>query len=213
MKTNTTKAKKSRAVDAATNQKLLSMVKLEPPTTREELILLCQSATRMTIERDTEQLKLERRMLDLQEAHAPKIEKLDAEIEQSVKLIELWALAHREEEFGDRQGITVAGSALEFQKGTGKIVADVDDKTALNQILSLPASYEEEQRALVRVSAALNKQAALAMAKTDEGAAFLDKMGLRVAVEETFKWTPAREDLTPLTIVGGKQPVLSVVAA
>jgi phage host-nuclease inhibitor protein Gam len=210
----TTKAKTTKGQDAATNHKLLELVRLEPPTTREGLMEICQSTTRLTIERDAEQLKLERRMLDLQEAHAPKIEKLDGEIEQSVKLIQLWALANRETEFEGRQGIEVAGCTLEFQKGTGKIVAEPDDKAALNQILSLPDSYEEEQRALVRVTAALNKQAALAMAKTAEGAAFLAKQGMRVVVEETFKWTPAREDLTPLTVNAGKtSTAFSVVAA
>lgn len=213
MKTNTSKTKKP-ATDAATNHKLLALVRLEPPTTREELMELCQSTTRMTIERDVEQLKLDRRVADLRDAHLPKIEKLESEIEQSVKLIQLWALANREAEFDGKQGIVVAGSTLEFREGTGRVVADVDEQTSLDQLLSLPDSYDAERMALVRVKPSLNKPGVITMAKSDEGAAFLAKQGLRVVVEEAFKWTPGREDLTPLTIHGGKtQSALSVVAA
>lgn len=168
---------------------------------------LCAETTRLTLERDAEQLKLDRRILDLQEAHSPAIDAMSAEIERGVKLMHLWAIANRETAFDGRQGIEVAGCTLEFRKGTGKVVADEDEKTSLNQLLSLPESYAEEQRALIRLKCDLNKPGVLAMAKTDEGASFLKKMGLRISIEEEFKFTPARTDLTPLPVSGGKSQI------
>jgi hypothetical protein len=165
---------------------------------------LCQEATRMSIERDAAQLKLERRILDLQEAQLPMIEKMTAEIERSVTLIELWAVANEEKEFGGKQALEVVGSTLEFLKGKSKVEADVDEATSLSQLLSLPDSFDEERMALVRVKPELNKPAVIAMSKTEEGAAFLSRhAGLHVVVRRQFKWTPAREDMTPLTVRGG----------
>lgn len=201
----TTKAKNTKTgAELERDHKLLALVRLEPPTTREALVELCQETTRLTIERDAMQLKLDRRVLDLQEAQLPLIEKMNGQIDRSVKLMQMWALANRETEFDGRQGIEVGGCTLEFRKGTGRVEAAVDEKTSVNQLLSLPASYEEEQQTLVRLKCDLNKQAVIAMAKTDVGAAFLAKLGLRIVVDEEFKFTPAREDLTPLPVAGSK---------
>jgi phage host-nuclease inhibitor protein Gam len=180
---------------------------LVPPQTREALIELSVATSRFTIERDAAQLKLDRRVLDLEEAYSPPIEAMTAEIDRGVELMRLWALEHRTEEFGERQSLDVAGSKLAFRKGSGKVVADVDEATAVNQLLALPSTFAKERGALLSMTWTLNKQAALAMAKTQEGEAFLMKMGLRVVVEEEFKFIPARKDLLPLPVSGGKLPV------
>lgn len=202
---STTKANKTTKTGReVADPKLLALARLEPPKTREGLMELCATTTRLTIERDAAQLKLDRRILDLEEAHGPLIDSMTGQIERSVKLMHLWALEHREEEFEDRQGIEVAGCALEFRKGTGRVVADEDEKISVSQLLALPESFVEEQKALLRLKCDLNKQAVLAMAKTEDGAKFLKKLGLKIVVDEEFKFTPARADLTPLSVSGGK---------
>lgn len=208
MKTSKAKSMKT-SQETTTNLKLLEMVRLEPPTTKEGLMQLCQATTRTTIERDAAQLKLDRRVLDLREAHEPMIEAMNAEIDRAVKLMEIWAVANEEAEFEGRQGIDVAGSTLEFREGTGRVQVEGNEEDVLDRLLSLPESQQETQRALIQVKCTLNKRAMLALAKTGEGAAFLKSIGVIVVKERVFKFTPAREDLTPITTV---MPHLRVVA-
>jgi hypothetical protein len=211
MKTST---KTKKATDnTKANDKLLALVRLEPPKTKEGLMELCATATRLTLERDAAQLKMDRRILDLKEAQAPAIDAMNSQIAQSVKLMHLWALENREAEFDGKQGIEVMGCTLEFRKGTGKVVPDVDEETTVDRLLALPETYAEEQRSLVRLRCDLNKQAVIAMARTDDGEAFLKKMGLQIVVQEEFKFTPAREDLTPLPVSGGKSTLKEPAAA
>jgi phage host-nuclease inhibitor protein Gam len=183
-----------------TKQKLLSLVRLDPPTTREQLIALCHETTKLTIDRDAASLALSEQLAALQAQHSPQVESLDGQIERNVKRLHAWAVLHREE-FHGKQGLKVAGCTMEFRKGTGKVVAAVDDEAALNQILALdPEQYAQEQEQLIRIKCELNKSAVLGMAKTQDGAALLKLLGLTVEVEEKFSWSPAREDLAELPV-------------
>jgi phage host-nuclease inhibitor protein Gam len=180
--------------------KLLNIVRLHPIASREELIDLCVETTRLTIDRDTLVVRKDDAIAAIVEEHDPLIESLNGQIDRNVERMRKWSLSNRTEEFGDKQGIKVAGCTLEFRKGTGKVVTEDGDKKAVNNILALPNEMEKEIEELTTIKVELDKNGVKRLAKTEAGRAILADLGIRIVVEEVFSFTPAREDLAPLKV-------------
>lgn len=186
----------------STAKKLLKLVRSVLIRTRDDLVKLCAETTRLTIERDASQLALDEATAALIDQHSPGIETLKADIERNVNAMEAWARANRATEFKDRQGITVGGCALEFRKGTGKVECQNGDKETVKLILSLPDEFEDIIEQLIRIKTELNKDTVKRLSKSPEGREILERIEARIVVEETFSFTPARDDLASLKVEG-----------
>lgn len=204
---------KSKTKTGKKQQNRTDIIRLEPPSGMTEVSALCHETTRLTITRDKAQLTLEGLLEELQSKFGPELEVMGAQIEGHVHRLHVWAVGNRKEAFSGRQSIQVAGCKLEFRKGTGKVKTEVDEETAVNLVLGLPPNYSEQKQKLVRVKYELDKGAVIEMAQTPEGAAFLQRFGLSVAVVEDFKFTPAREDLTTMPLVSDERTARVAAAA
>lgn len=179
---------------------ILRVVRTGAIATREDLISICSKTSRLTIERDALKLKRDERLLVIAEECDPEIETLETEIDHNVRMIKAWSDKHRKDEFGGKQGIMVAGCALEYRKGTGKVVCDKSDKDAVADVLALPDENLPQIKALTKIDVKLNRGAVKALASSKEGRELLEFLGIRIVVEEVFSFTPARDDLAPMKI-------------
>ncbi|MBB5351084.1 phage host-nuclease inhibitor protein Gam [Haloferula luteola] len=178
-------------------------VRIAPVKNRDELTALVIATADLTIERDVTAARRDQALSEIQDGFNVQIETLDKEIAENVKRMRAWALAHRGNEFGERQSITVAGHDLEFRKGSGK-VAYLPGVKAGDALDALLASEDATIDRFAKVSVALDKNAILrAYRDSSEARSFLQAIGITVVVEEDFRFRPNRPEAEAMS--GGKE--------
>jgi phage host-nuclease inhibitor protein Gam len=182
------------APKATTAKKLLDLVRLDPPKTREEATALAVETARLDLEREKANLLLAEKIEALKLEFNLHIESLTNEVDRNGKRLAAWAKAHREEEFGSKKSITLGGHRLIFRMGSGKVEFAPGKKAddALNALLS----HEDESIAerFVRVKSELNKDAVQAAWNGNSVLrGELEAAGILVVKEESFSFEPDRD--------------------
>jgi len=192
---------------------ILKLLQIQPIASRDELISACAEAGKTQLQRDALILQMDAELQIVRDKYAHQIETFNSEIKHETRRIKTWADDHREAEFGKKQSLVIAGHALEYRKGSGKVEADEDAVVA--KILALPGAGEGEpptegdllRERYLKVTATLNKSSVLSAWRSKDASTRqpLINVGLDVVAEETFSFTPAREELPGSVVQPGEE--------
>lgn len=177
-------------------KKILGLVRLEPVASRDEATALAIKLATLMNEQDKATVTCNERVEAIKQEFALHIEALAGEIDRGTKRLAQWAKANRTAEFGDKQGITLAGHRLAFRMGNGKVEfkPGIKEEDALNAILSHADETLTER--FVTVKTALNKNAVISAWKSAETIRIeLDAAGITVVKEESFSFDPDKDSL------------------
>ncbi len=197
-------------------KQLLGLLKTDPITNREELLQVCGGVAKEQILRDAEMLDRDARIQQVKDEFDQKIEQREAVITHEVKRIAAWAKGNRKQFAG--QSLVIGGHELKFQKtplpGAVEPALGMKPADIIENILNLPTaaqdgvSYTPEElmqlndnerlvELLIRVKPELDKQAVQREKRLGNPGtcAVLEQVGIRFVMDETFTFTPAREEL------------------
>jgi phage host-nuclease inhibitor protein Gam len=171
-----------------------------------ELVEAVTTAAGKLLEHDEIMLVVERKMRAIKEDLIVQAEALKKEANDLVKRIQKYATAHRDEVFGGKQGITVAGHTLEFRKSPGR-TATLKGYTVQDVVDALLVLEDESlSEKLTSVKASLAKDAVIDYWETGEPAQeFLRSLGIEVVKDEAFKFTPSKTGKTGEGVTGEKE--------
>lgn len=172
----------------------------------EDLNQAVVKAAGLKLEHDKITLLIEERLRVIKEDLSTKAEALKKESEAEVKRIQKYAAAHREELFGDKQSVTIAGHALEFRRSPGRTstLKGYTVQDVVDALLSIDDEALSEK--MTSVKASLSKDDVLDYWETGEEAQdFLRSIGVEVVKDESFKFTPSSSGPTGGSIAGEKE--------
>lgn len=188
-----------------TNKSLRKRTRIQPIRDREELSHVAVQAAAVIAERELLAARANDRLLALKAEFATELDALAERANEHVKRLAAYCRAHREQLFGDRQAVAVAGQTLRFRKSPGKVTT-TSGQTQTEALEALLA-YEDEaiSERYTAVKASLDKDAILrAWKESDEARDLLRSLGLEVVTPEEFKFEPDLPD-QPNTVSGGKE--------
>lgn len=180
---------------------LLSLLKPATIADRQELLAVCADVALAELKRDTLALRREAEFQATKDKFDAEIEALEDVAKRQRLRIEKWAVAHRKDEFGERQELVIAGHALAFRKSPGKVDLreELEEKDVVEALLALEGDDAEALRELyVIVKASLNKQAILREWRRNKPGvrdAIQQVLGATVTTPESFTFTPAKTQL------------------
>jgi phage host-nuclease inhibitor protein Gam len=178
-------------------KQLLGLLKTEPIADKPELLAVCQQIAKTQLKRDTLTLQKDAEIQMIKDRYDAEIEAFNSQIEHEVKRIKVWAAENRKAEFGERQTFSIGGHVLEFHKSPGavKCLDGKKEEDAVEFLVNYQGEDAEQlQEEVLRIKAELNKPAIQRKFRQGQGLT-LTMAGLQIMSEESFTFTPNREEL------------------
>jgi phage host-nuclease inhibitor protein Gam len=184
---------------------LFGLLKTEVIEGDTALIEVCNEVAKNQLKRDTLMLQRDAEVQAINDKYGAEVEKMNSIIDHDVKRLKAWANTHREARFGKKQSLVIAGHVFEYRKGAGAVKCgdDLKEEDIVDRLMALTdedlkgttLKADEVKETLLRVAASLDKDAVKREFRLGEIKPLLEQLGLRVVVNETFTFTPAREEL------------------
>jgi len=172
-------------------KRLIDAVRITPITSRDEATAIAAATAQLVTAQKKAAVVRDERIEELEMEFNLQIEEYGKEIERNTKRLASWATRHRDEEFGAKKTIYLAGHKLSFREGTGKV--EFTPGTKEEEVLNIILANEDDSviERFTNIKTTLNKQAVISAWKNSETLqAFLKTCGIAVVKEEKFSFEP-----------------------